>query len=116
MVKVYRMGHQIFRMQDRETSIIRSSIRQGLELHSESGRITPVLGVLSARTRDGGEVMIAPNGAIVDHPEHGRLELPAGVYSVEPVKEARPEEESTRSVHFESPNLASTSLTGEQLD
>lgn len=116
MLKVYRMGHQVFRKQDKKLPVVQSSIKQGLELHSESGRITPVLGVLSGRTRDGTEVMIAPDGAIVDHPEHGRLDLPAGVYSVEPVREAQPEEERTRSIHFESPSLASTSLTGEQRD
>lgn len=116
MKRTYRFGHHIFRVLDKPISVGRESVREGLFLHSESGRITQVAGVQSAKTRDGTEVMFAPNGAVIDHPEHGTIELPPGTYQVDQVREARPEEERARTLVFESPRQEPTSLTREQLD
>jgi hypothetical protein len=115
-MRTYRIGHTILRQQDREVPVQRSTIKPGLKLRSESGRIVDVAGVQSARTVDGTEVMIAPNGAVIDHPEHGTIEIPPGTYEVSQIGEAKPEEERARGIRFESPQETPTSLTREQRD
>ena len=115
-MKIFRMGHQKFSKLEQEVSVRQDSIRAGLTLHSESGRVTQVTGVQSARTRNGTEVMIAPNGAVINHPEHGTMELPPGAYEVDQVREARPEEERARTIRFEAPDETTTALRREHLD
>lgn len=115
-MKTSRMGSKIFRLLDKPVQAYQSNIRDGFDIQSESGKITHVVGVQSARSTEGKTLMIAPNGAIIDHPEHGKLPLEPGTYEVDQVREARPEEERARTLRFEPPQVAPTSLSREQLD
>jgi hypothetical protein len=116
MSKIFRIGHQVFTKIETNVSVLSNTLKDGFELHSESGRVTKVPGVQRARSPDGQELMIAPEGAVIEHPEHGTMELPQGVYQVQPVGEAVPQEASARTMEFESPLESLTSLTREQLD
>jgi len=116
MAEKYRIGHVVLCKLDRPISVLRHTLHDGLTLRSESGRTVQVTAVQSGRTRDGAEVMIAPNGARIEHPEHGFLEVPPGTYETSQVREARPEEERARGMRFESPLTESSALTGQQRD
>lgn len=116
MEEIFRIGHVVLRKQVEPISVLQETIHSNLELHSESGRIVEVSGVQSGRTRMGTEVMIAPSGATINHPEHGILEIPPGTYEVSQVREARPEEERVRGIRFEPPLSATSALTREQRD
>lgn len=115
-MKIWRMGHSVFRLLEHPIPVLADSLRNGMDLKSENGRVTHVDGVRSGRPTSGGVVMVAPDGAEITHPEHGRMELPPGAYAVEDVREARPEEERARRLRFETPAERTTALTTSQMD
>jgi hypothetical protein len=116
----YRIGHSIFTRLEHAPRIIDETWRDHLTLRSESGREIRVDGIHSAVSVDGQQLMFAPKGARVTHPEHGTLELDGpAVYSVGRVREARPEEERARRLNFgprDTKQTTSSALRENQVD
>ena len=113
MAEIYRLGHHIFKKLDHPVLVDRRTISAGLDLRSESGRVVHIDNVQKARTQGGRYVHIAPDGAVVRHDEHGALTLPQGVFTVRNVRDAVPEELSSRTRHLDS---AQDTLWQDQLD
>jgi hypothetical protein len=114
MTHIFRLGHSLFRKLDRPVIVDRRSISAGFDLRSESGRVVRIDNVTRARTPGGRYVLIAPNGAVVDHEEHGLLTLPSGVFATDAVRDARPDEVRTRTMQISED--VQRALRAEQID
>ncbi|MDA4127336.1 MAG: hypothetical protein OK452_09095 [Thaumarchaeota archaeon] len=110
----FRIGHTIFRKIDHPVLVYSHTISPGFDLHSESGRVTHIDNVRRGRALDGSLLLIAPNGAVVQHEQHGVLTLPEGIFTTSAVRDARPDELRARTLEFTESNQSV--LNRNQLD